>query len=37
MRHKKKDKKYVGENALSRWNAVAVWKDFWPPYILEDT
>jgi len=32
----KKDKKYARDNGLQGWNDVAVWRDFKPPYILED-
>jgi hypothetical protein len=33
----KKAKKYARENTLSDWNDMAVWKDFIPLYIPEDT
>jgi hypothetical protein len=34
---KKKARKYVRENSLPGWNDMAVWKDFKPLYIIEDT
>jgi hypothetical protein len=30
-----KSKKYARENVIPGLNDMAVWKDFWPPYILE--
>jgi len=32
----KKSKKYAKKSALPGWNDVTIWKDFRPPYILEN-
>ena len=32
----KKAKKTVRDKGLQGWNDVAIWRDFKPPYILED-
>ena len=36
MTHKKKAKRYARDNGLERWNEVAVWREFKPPFISGD-
>jgi hypothetical protein len=36
MKRRKKLKQHARDNSLQGWNDVAIWRDFKPPYILED-